>query len=102
MMPEAISRPYELSVVIASMIAAIKAGNVAELALIRAARRELDVGKKIFSQIDQLVGRNREFRHVETDGGRQHDLLRRPRWIARQPRDQIVSGIAEFADVKVI
>ena len=83
-------------------IAAVEAGDVAEFALIRAARGILDAAEEVARNIRQFIGRNRKLGHVEAIGGLQHDLLVRPRRVARQDVDQLVGGIAEFAAMQII
>ena len=83
-------------------IAAVEAGDVAELALIGAAARILDAAEEIFFDLGQLVGRNRKLASSHAIGGLQHHLLLGARRIARQTRDQFVGGIAEFADMEIV
>ena len=83
-------------------IAAVETRDVAELALIGTAARILDAAEEIFSDLGQLIGRNRKLGHGEAIGGLQHHLLLRPRRIARQPRDQFIGGVAEFADMEIV
>ncbi len=83
-------------------IAAIEARNVAELALVGAAARILDAAEEIAGDLGKLIGRDRKPGHVEPVGGLQHDLPLGPRRIARQPRDQLIGRIAEFADMEIV
>ncbi len=83
-------------------ITAIKSGDIAEFALIGATARILDAAEEIPLDVGQFIGRNRKLGHVEAVDGLQHHLLLGAGRIAREPRDQVVGRIAEFADVKVV
>ena len=83
-------------------IAAVQSGDVAEFALIWATARILDRTEEIFPDLGKLVGRNRKVGHGDAIGGLQDHLLRRARGIARQTRDQLVRGIAEFPDMQIV
>ena len=83
-------------------ITAVEAGNVAEFALIRTAAGILNAAEEIARNFGQFVSGNRKARHIEPVGGLQHHLLRRPRRIAREARDQVIGGITQFADVQIV
>ncbi len=83
-------------------IAAVQSRDVAEFALIGTAARILDAAEEILLDLGKLIGRNRKLGHRHAIGGLEHHLLRRTRGIARQPRDQLVGRIAEFADMEIV
>ena len=83
-------------------VAAVEAGDVAELALIRAAAGILDAAEEIPFHIGELIGRDRKLRHRHAVLGRQHDLLLGARRIARQDLEQLIGGVAELADMEIV
>ena len=83
-------------------IASVEARNVAELALIRTAARILDAAEEVALDLGQLIGRNRKLRHLDALFGREDDLPLGARNVARQARDQLIGGVAKFADVKIV
>ena len=83
-------------------VAAIEAGDVAELALIGTAARILDAAEEVFLHFRQLIGRNRKLGHRQAIVGLQHHLLLGTRRILRQPGDELIGGVAEFADMEIV
>jgi hypothetical protein len=81
---------------------AVEVGNIAELAEIRTAARELQRQHQIVLQRDQIVGRNREIMQWQPILGFEAQLHGRPRDALIEPRDQRVRGISHFADVEIV
>ena len=83
-------------------VAAVQRRDVAELALVGAAAGELDAAEEVAVELRQLVGRHREFGQLAPLDAWSDDLALRPRRIARQPVEQLVGGVAQLADMKVV
>jgi len=83
-------------------VAAVEARNIAEFALVGTAARILDAAEKIMPDVGELIGGNWKFGHVEPVGGLQHHLLLGARRITGDARDQLIGGVTEFADMKII
>ncbi len=83
-------------------IAAVEAGNIAELALIGTAARILDAAQEVMLDIGEFIGRDRKAGHLDAIDRRQHLLLLGTGRIARQARDQFVGRVAQFADVEIV
>ena len=83
-------------------IAAIESRDIAEFALIGATAGILDAAEKVPFDLGELIGRNWKIGHSHAVVGLQHYLLRRPREIARQPRDQVVGRITQLADMEIV
>ena len=82
--------------------AAVEARNVAELALIGAAARELDAAEEIAVDLGQLIGRRRQLGQRPALLGGQHHLPRRAAHARGQEGEKRLGRVAEFADVQIV
>ena len=83
-------------------VAAVQPGNIAEFALIGAATGILDAAEEIMVDLGEFVSRNRKLGHCDAIAGFQHHLLRLPRTILRQPRNQVIGGVSQLADMQIV
>ena len=84
-------------------LAAVEAGDVAELAAIGTAAGELQRQHQVVPQRDQVVGRHREIvRAAGAPWSRSAPARAAARRSASSARDQPVGGVAELAEVQVV
>ncbi len=83
-------------------LASVELRDVAELAPVGTARRELQRSDEVALQRGRLVGRCREVGERQPLLRLQPDLGRRPRQVAVEDRHEFVRGVADLAHVEVV
>ena len=83
-------------------IAAVQRRDVAELALIGTAAGELDAADEVFAELRELISRHRKVGQLAPHDRLQNDLAFRPRDVLFKPSEQLVGGVAHFADVEIV
>ncbi len=81
---------------------AVEAGDVAELAQIRTAARELNRQHQVALERDEVVGRDRKVLQRQPLLGDERQRGRRPRRIGIDQRNDLVGGVAHLADMQVV
>ena len=83
-------------------LAAVEAGDVAELAGVGTARRELQRAQQVSSERDRAVGRHREFGQRQALLGVEANLFARAAHVIVEQADQRVGGVTHFAAVEIV